>query len=114
MYSTLYVKPTSAVDADLIYDWLSQMNVKDTTKRIRLKYFCAFLGKCFNNGWLSNIFWRNITIRVEDPIKVGTTEDDIFKTLRQLDVTAYIELRDPAAILTMSQTGLHLAAKRFA
>ncbi|MER2038334.1 MAG: site-specific integrase, partial [Solibacillus sp.] len=52
-----------AVDADSIYDWLSQMNVKDTTKRIRLKCFCAFLGKCCNTGWLSDMFWRNITIR---------------------------------------------------
>ena len=39
-----------AIDADAIYGWLGQMKVKDTTKRVRLKCFCAFLGKCFNNG----------------------------------------------------------------
>lgn len=98
-----------AIDADSIYDWLSQMNVKDTTKRIRLKCFCAFLGKCFNNGWLSDMFWRNISIRVDEPIKEGATDDDIFNILRQLDLTDFIELRDAAAILTMYQTGIRLA-----
>lgn len=113
-YVTDFIRKTDidfllAIDADSIYDWLSQMDVKDTTKRIRLKCLCAFLGKCFNNGWLSDMFWRNITIRVDEPIKVGATEDDIFNILRQLDLTNFIELRDAAAILTMYQTGIRLA-----
>lgn len=55
------------------------------------------------------MFWRNITIRVDEPIKVGATEEDIFNILRQLDLTNFIELRDAAAILTMYQTGIRLA-----
>lgn len=98
-----------SIDADAIYDWLSQMNVKDTTKRVRLKCFCAFLGKCFNNGWLKDMFWRNINIRIDEPIKVGATEDDVFNVLRNLDLSNFIELRDAAAILTMYQTGIRLA-----
>lgn len=98
-----------AIDADAIYEWLGQMKVKDTTKRVRLKCFCAFLGKCFNNGWLNDMFWRNINIRVDEPIKVGATEDDVFNVLRQLNLSNFIELRDAAAILTMYQTGIRLA-----
>ncbi|WP_312128264.1 tyrosine-type recombinase/integrase [Lysinibacillus capsici] len=98
-----------AIDADAIYEWLGQMKVKDTTKRVRLKCFCAFLGKCFNNGWLNDMFWRNINIRVNEPIKLGATEDDVFNVLRQLDLSNFIELRDAAAILTMYQTGIRLA-----
>ncbi|MEY2363825.1 tyrosine-type recombinase/integrase [Lysinibacillus capsici] len=98
-----------AIDSDAIYEWLGQMKVKDTTKRVRLKCFCAFLGKCFNNGWLNDMFWRNINIRVNEPIKLGATEDDVFNVLRQLDLSNFIELRDAAAILTMYQTGIRLA-----
>lgn len=98
-----------AINADSIYEWLSYMKVKDTTKRIRLKCFCAFLGKCFNNGWLNDMFWRSIRIRVDEPIKEGATEDDVFNVLRNLDLSKFIELRDAAAILTMYQTGIRLA-----
>lgn len=98
-----------AIDANAIYDWLSQMKVKDTTKRIRLKCFCAFLGKCFNNGWINDMFWRNIHIRIDEPIKEGATEDDVFNILRNLDLSNFLELRDAASILTMYQTGIRLA-----
>ena len=98
-----------AVDADAIYDWLATMKVKPTTKRIRLKAFCAFLTKCFNNGWLADMFWKNIQIRVDEPIKEGATDEDVFNILRLLDLSRFIELRDAAAILTMYQTGIRLA-----
>jgi len=98
-----------AIDADSIYDWLSAMKVKDTTKRIRLKCFNSFLTKCFHNGWLADMFWKNINIRVDEPIKEGATEEDVFNILRLLDLSKFIELRDAAAILTMYQTGIRLA-----
>lgn len=98
-----------AIDADSIYDWLSAMNVKPTTKRVRLKCFCAFLGKCFNNGWLTDLFWRNIRIRVDEEVKEGATEEDVFNILRLLDLSRFIELRDATAILTIHQTGIRLA-----
>lgn len=98
-----------AIDADSIYDWLASMDVKATTKRVRLKCFCAFLGRCFNNGWLTDMFWKNIQIRVDEEIKEGATEEDVFNILRLLDLSRYIELRDAAAILMMFQTGIRLA-----
>ncbi|MCS1384810.1 site-specific integrase [Lysinibacillus sphaericus] len=98
-----------SVDADAIYDWLATMKVKPTTKRIRLKAFCAFLTKCFNNGWLADMFWKNIRIRVDEPIKEGAIDEDVFNILRLLDLSRFIELRDAAAILTMYQTGIRLA-----
>lgn len=97
------------MDANSIYEWLAQMKVQDTTKRIRLKCLKAFLGKCANNGWITDLFWRNINIRVDEPIKEGATEDDVFNILRQLDLSNFIELRDAAAILTMFQTGIRLS-----
>lgn len=98
-----------AIDADSIYEWLATMDVKASTKRIRLKCLCAFLGRCFNNGWLSDVFWKNIQIRVDEEIKEGATEEDVFNILRLLDLSRYIELRDAAAILTIFQTGIRLA-----
>lgn len=82
------------IAADSICDWLSQMNVKDPTNRIRLKCLCMFIGNCFNDGWLSNIFRRNITIRVDEPIKVGDTEDDILNILFQLDLTKFYRVKE--------------------
>lgn len=103
------IKYLLAVDADSIYDWLSMMNVSPATKRIRLKCFNAFLGKCFNNGWLTDMFWKNIQIRVDEEVKEGATEEDVFNILRLLDLSRFIELRDAAAILTFYQTGIRLA-----
>ena len=40
------------------------------------------------------MLWRNINIRVNEPIKLGATEDDVFNVLRQLDLSNFIELRD--------------------
>ncbi|WP_153733480.1 tyrosine-type recombinase/integrase [Sporosarcina obsidiansis] len=98
-----------AIDADAIYEWLASMKVKPATKRIRLKCLSAFLGKCFNNGWLTDMFWKNIQIRVDEEVKEGASEEDVFNILRLLDLSQFIQLRDAAAILTMYQTGIRLA-----
>lgn len=103
------VKYLLAIDADSIYDWLASMNVKPATKRVRLKCLSAFLGKCFNNGWLTDMFWKNIQIRVDEEVKEGATEEDVFNILRLLDLSQFIQLRDAAAILTFFQTGIRLA-----
>lgn len=46
---------------------------------------------------------------VDEPIKEGATDEDVFNILRLLDLSRFIELRDAAAILTMYQTGIRLA-----
>ncbi|MBD8026314.1 hypothetical protein H9636_06545 [Ureibacillus sp. Re31] len=52
------------------------------TKKIRLKCFNAFLTKCFHNGWLAGVFWKNVNIRVDEEVKEGATEEDVY-ILRQ-------------------------------
>ncbi|MFP7199880.1 hypothetical protein SFC08_02790 [Lysinibacillus halotolerans] len=52
------------------------------TKKIRLKCFNAFLTKCFHNGWLAGVFWKKVNIRVDEEVKEGATEEDVY-ILRQ-------------------------------
>lgn len=44
------------INVDHIYEWLSSMNVSNQTKLTRLKCLKAFLGRCFENGWLPSKF----------------------------------------------------------
>ncbi|MGC4376195.1 site-specific integrase [Fictibacillus sp. Mic-4] len=94
--------------ADHIYLWLSSMNVSNQTKLTRLKCLKAFLGRCFDNGWLETNFWRNIKIKVDSPVKEGATDREIKLLLSLLDLTRFIELRDAAAILIMYHMGLRV------
>ncbi|MCM3786907.1 site-specific integrase [Domibacillus indicus] len=94
--------------ADHIYEWLSSMNVSNQTKLTRLKCLKAFLGRCFDLGWVQTRFWRAINIKVDSPVKTGAAEKDIRILLHLLDLTRFVELRDAAAILMMYQTGLRV------
>lgn len=96
------------ITAESIFEWLSSMNVSNQTKLIRLKCFKAFLGRCFNNGWIETKFWADIKIKVDRPVKEGTTDRDINILLSILDLTNFIELRDAAAICCMYQTGIRV------
>lgn len=53
------------------------MKVKNSTKLTRLKCFKAFLGRCLDNGWFKNKFWRSVNIRVDTEIKEGATDEDV-------------------------------------
>lgn len=77
------------------------MNVKNTTKLTRLKCFKAFLGRCFDNGWLANKFWRSVNVKVDYEIKEGATDEDFNLLLSVLDYSKFIELRNAVAILLM-------------
>lgn len=96
------------LNANHIYEWLASMNVSNSTKLIRLKCLKAFLNRCFDNGWLESRFWKNIQIKVDTPIKEGTTERDIQMLLSLLDLSKFVELRDAAAVLLMYQTGIRI------
>lgn len=102
------VKYMQDMDADAIYAWLSTMNVQPQTKAIRIKCLRAFLERCFDNGWFIKRFWRHISIHVNEPIKEGATEDEVFSLLRILDLSNYVQLRDAAAVLLMFETGIRL------
>lgn len=94
--------------ADSIYRWLNSMDVANSTKRIRLKALKAVLGRLFNSGLLKENFFRNITIKVDEDIKEGATEEDIMELLSHLDMTNFFHLRDACAVLLMWQTGIRI------
>ncbi len=96
------------ITSDAIYSWLELMNVKKTTKLTRLKCFKAFLGRCFDNGWFANKFWRSVNIKVDTEIKEGATDEDVNLLLSVLDYTKFIDLRNANAILLMYRCGLRI------
>ena len=102
------VKNIEGITTESIFEWLSSMNVSNQTKLIRLKCFKAFLGRCFNNGWIETKFWADIKIKVDRPVKEGATDREIKILLSILDLTNFIELRDAAAICCMYQTGIRV------
>lgn len=53
------VESLTDMSADSIYEWLALMNVKPQTKLIHIKCLRAFLGRCYDNGWIADRFWRN-------------------------------------------------------
>ncbi|ARK23672.1 integrase [Sporosarcina sp. P37] len=96
------------ITSDVIYTWLEKMTVKNTTKLTRLKCFKAFLGRCFDNGWFTNKFWRSVNIKVDTEIKVGATDEDVNLLLSVLDYTKFLDLRNAAAVLLMYRCGLRI------
>lgn len=114
MHVTHFAKITGAetleeLEASHIYDWLASMNVSNQTKLTRLKCLKAFLGRCFDNGWMQSNFWRAIVIRVDSAVKQGSSAKDIDLLLRLLDLSDFVQFRDATAILLMSQTGLRVS-----
>lgn len=96
------------INGDIIYSWLAQMNVANTTKLTRLKCFKAFLGRCFDNGWLTNKFWRSVNIKVDTEIKIGATDEDVNLLLSVLDFSKFIDIRNATAVLLMYKCGLRI------
>ncbi|MFJ7736913.1 tyrosine-type recombinase/integrase [Lysinibacillus sp. NPDC097287] len=96
------------ITSDVIYTWLEKMNVKNTTKLTRLKCFKAFLGRCFDNGWFTNKFWRSVNIKVDTEIKVGASDEDVNLLLSVLDYTKFLDLRNATAVLLMYRCGLRI------
>ncbi|WP_332629168.1 tyrosine-type recombinase/integrase [Halalkalibacter flavus] len=97
------------ITADHIYDWLASMNVSNQTKLTRLKCLKAFLGRCFDNGWIASKFWAQIRIKVDSPVKPGATERDIMLLLSLLDLSDFVQLRDATAVLLLYQTGIRIS-----
>ena len=98
----------SDITTNEIYEWLNWMELSNAIKLIRLKCLKAFLGKCFDNGWLPTKFWLSINIKVEKNVKKGATKNEIEVLLSLLDTTTFVGLRDAIAILTPYQTGIRI------
>lgn len=97
------------ITTESLIAWLASMDVSNATKLTRIKCMKAFLGRCFNNGWLSHNFWREINVKVDTPIKKGATERDIYTLMSLLDMSSFVELRDATAALLMFQTGVRIS-----
>lgn len=91
-----------------IYDWLASMEVSDQTKLTRLKCLKAFLGRCFDYGWLESRFWKAVVVKVDSPVKQGAAMYDVDFLLNALDLSDFVQLRDATALLLMIQTGLRV------
>lgn len=98
----------SQINLDSIYQWLDSMSVSNATKSIRLKCLKAILGRCFDNGWIKQKFWKPISIKVDKNVKKGSTSEDINILLSLLDLNTFIGLRDAVAILTLYKTGIRI------
>lgn len=98
----------SDITINTLYDWLGQMDVKNETKLIRLKCIKAVLGKCFDNGWYQDKFWRQVNVKVDNKIKKGAEDDDIKILLSLIDTTTYIGFRDYVAISVLYMSGIRI------
>ena len=96
------------ITTDTIYEWLGSMNVKNSTKLVRLKCLKAILSKFFDNGWIDFKFWKTINIKVDKNIKKGSTVDDVNILLSLLDLNSFVGLRDAVAVLTLYKTGVRI------
>lgn len=110
-YVNSFIKETDRysldqITTDDIYRWLASMNVSAQTRLSRLKCLKAFFSRCYENGWFKKKFWKNVNIKVDTPIKEGTTDKDINLMLSVLDLTDFVQLRDATAAVMMYQTGL--------
>lgn len=98
----------SDITINTLYDWLGSMDVKNETKLIRLKCIKAVLGKCFDNGWYQDKFWRQVNVKIDNKIKKGAEDDDIKILLSLIDTTTYIGFRDYLAISVLYQSGIRI------
>lgn len=83
-----FIKVTSVryvedIDADMIYDYLNEIDVSNATKLVRLKSLKAILNRFFDNRWIEIRFWSN-------------------------DRSTYVGFRDSVAILLMYKAGLRI------
>ncbi|MBC2166222.1 tyrosine-type recombinase/integrase [Listeria booriae] len=98
------------IDVASIYVWLASMEVSNNTLLIRLKCFKAFLGKCFNNGWIKERFWHTVNVKVDKQIKRGTTDEQIAQVLSVIDMSTFVGLRDAVAVVMLYRTGLRVGS----
>lgn len=91
-----------------LYNWLSSMDVKNSTRLIRLKSVKACLSRFYNMGYLDNRWWETVKIKVDTKVKEPTTEDTLDIFFKLIDLTDFFELRDAIAVLMIYQTGVRI------
>lgn len=104
-----HIEYVEDINIDNMYHYLDILEVKSSTKLIRLKSIKAVLSKFFNNGWIKDRFWSNIQIKIDKEVKKGAKESDIDKLLQMIDQTTFIGFRDACAVKLMYKTGIVFA-----
>lgn len=102
------VKYVEDIDADMIYDYLNEIDVAKATKLLRLKSLKAVLNRFFDNRWIEIRFWSKIQIKVDKSVKGAAKESDVEILLSLIDRSTFVGFRDTVAILLMYKTGLRI------
>lgn len=102
------VKYVEDIDADMIYDYLNEIDVSKATKLVRLKSLKAVLNRFFDNRWIEVRFWSKIQIKVDKSVKGAAKESDVEVLLSLIDRSTFVGFRDTCAILLMYKTGLRI------
>lgn len=102
------LKYVEDISIESIYYYLDTLEVKQTTKLIRLKSTKAVLSKFYNNGWFQERFWDSIHIRIDKEVKKGAKESDLDKLLLLIDQTTFVGFRDAVAVKLMYKTGIRI------
>ena len=100
------VETIDQITASDIYDWLALMQVAETTKNIRLKALKAVLSRFYDRGYIPVKFWGTIRIKIDEPTKKASKDDDIQVLLDSLDLTSFFDLRDAVAVMLIYRTGI--------
>lgn len=100
------VETIDQITASDIYDWLALMQVAETTKNIRLKALKAVLSRFYDRGYMPVKFWGTIRIKIDEPTKKASKDDDIQVLLDSLDLTSFFDLRDAVAVMLIYKTGI--------
>lgn len=87
--------------------YLQYNDVKDSTKKIRLKNVRAILNRMHFKGYIPN-FWHNIQIKVPVVVKEGISENELHTLLSLLDFTNFSEFRDACIFLLIYETGFRI------
>lgn len=102
------VKYVEDIDADMIYDYLNEIDVSKATKLVRLKSLKAVLNRFFDNRWIEVRFWSKIQIKVDKSVKGAAKENDVEVLLSLIDRSTFVGFRDTCAILLMYRTGIRI------
>lgn len=102
------VELINELNRDALIKYISHGEVKNATRRVRLKTIRSVFNKFYKKGWITEPFWNDIRIKVDEPVKTGTTESDLIKLITSLDFNDYIEYRDACIFILMWENGIRL------
>ena len=91
-----------------LLEFINYNDVSPSTKRIRSKVMKAILNRWLREGLLEINFWKDIRIKVDEDVKIGTSPEEMYKLLKALDLNDFVQLRDACIFLLMWETGVRI------